>query len=178
LEDEDYQEESGDDYVEEKAQEFEEMKGEEEKEMENENDEEEIPENQPEEPEIEEAPDPPIVSLVELTPGMVKRAKLEKWYGEPYWERAVRGLFVRVMVGQDKDTKSYRIAEIIKLVDCSSYKLGKKECNQLVTLKIGDKTKNFEMKYLSNELPTEAEFNIWAKWNKKLNEALPTKKNI
>jgi len=116
---------------------------------------------------------------MDVLPAVVKRSQLEKWYGEPYWEKAVQGLFVRAIIGQVKDGRVYRIAEIMHLVDSNStYKLGKKECNQLVTLKIGDKTKNFEMKYLSNEPPTEEEFQRWLKWNQKLNEPPPTKAHL
>jgi RNA polymerase-associated protein RTF1 len=121
---------------------------------------------------------PPIETLNELLPAVVKRSTLEKWYCEPYWERAILRLFVRVMIGQGQD-RTYRIAEIMQLIDANYvYKFGKKECNQLVTLKIGDKTKNFELKYLSNESPTEDEFNSWKQWNISLNETLPSKLQI
>jgi len=121
---------------------------------------------------------PPIETLNELLPAVVKRSTLEKWYSEPYWERAILRLFVRVMIGQGQD-RTYRIAEIMQLIDANYvYKFGKKECNQLVTLKIGDKTKNFELKYLSNESPTDDEFNSWKQWNISLNETLPSKLQI
>jgi hypothetical protein len=82
------------------------------------------------------------------------------------------------MIGQGQD-RTYRIAEIMQLIDANYvYKFGKKVCNQLVTLKIGDKTKNFELKYLSNEAPTEEEFNSWKQWNISLNEILPSKLQI
>jgi hypothetical protein len=82
------------------------------------------------------------------------------------------------MIGQGQD-RTYRIAEIMQLIDANYvYKFGKKECNQLVTLKIGDKTKNFELKYLSNEAPTEDEFSSWKQWNISLNETLPSKLQI
>jgi len=128
---------------------------------------------------IVEEPEPEIEYLTDLLPAIIKRGKLEKWYGEPFWEKVVPKLYVRIMVGQDKDQKAYRIAEIIRLMDSTTnYKLGKKECNQLVVLKIGDNTKNFEMKYLSNEKPTESEYAIWKNWHKKNNFPLPSKKHV
>eukprot|EP01125_Pyxidicula_operculata_P013404 TRINITY_DN4442_c0_g1_i1.p1 TRINITY_DN4442_c0_g1~~TRINITY_DN4442_c0_g1_i1.p1 ORF type:complete len:543 (-),score=160.34 TRINITY_DN4442_c0_g1_i1:155-1783(-) len=113
----------------------------------------------------------------------VDRNHLEKWYLQPYWPRVARGLFARVMIGAappkfgDAKTSGavYRLAEIIDVVEStSSYKLGKKECNHMINCKIGDKTKSFQMQYVSNQIPSQEEFNVWMRWLEKMNEEPPT----
>uniref|UniRef100_A0A6B2L890 Plus3 domain-containing protein n=1 Tax=Arcella intermedia TaxID=1963864 RepID=A0A6B2L890_9EUKA len=115
------------------------------------------------------------INYNDLKDATVLRGKLEKWYGKPFWEKAIISLFVRIMVGQGKNGKEYRIAQIVQIVpSVSTYKLGKKECNQLLTLKIANKTKNFEMRYVSNDPVTEGEYDMWLKFLKKCNEEIPT----
>jgi len=58
------------------------------------------------------------------------------------------------------------------------YRLGKKECNHVATLKIGDKPKSLQFMYLSNEPVSGEEFQAWLKWLGKLNEAPPNKLDL
>lgn len=120
------------------------------------------------------------ITLNDLMVAVVKRTKLEKWYDEPYWKKSVIGLFVRAMVGQNNgNRKVYRIAEISDITETNyHYKLTKKDCGHLLTLKIGDITKNLEIKYVSNDNPTQEEFQFWTRHIYRAGEHTPTLREL
>jgi len=49
----------------------------------------------------------------------LKRDQLEKWVDEPFFEDAIKGLFVRVGLGMNRETgkPTYRMAEIFGMVN-------------------------------------------------------------
>jgi len=122
--------------------------------------------------------DIPETDMEDIKRCVVSRSKLEKWYGEPYFMKNVPGLLVRVVSGGIGGSKSYKIAEIINIVETNkTYKLGKKECRHLASLKIGESIKKYEMEYVSNASISEFEYLQWLDVARKGNE-IPTKDHI
>ena len=75
--------------------------------------------------------------LDEFQKVLVKRSDVERWYGEPFWKDAIKGLFCRVIVGQDQklagpDKNVYRVAEIAGkcLFPSSTLYLSQSFCNR------------------------------------------------
>jgi len=107
--------------------------------------------------------EPVEITISDLKKCIVTRSKLEKWYGEPFFCKNVPGLFVRVICsGLGVNNRTYKLAEIISIVETNKlYKLGKKECRHLATIKIGDLTKKYELEYVSNSEIQEDEYYQW-----------------
>jgi hypothetical protein len=63
---------------------------------------------------VEVKPPPVLITHYDIRTIQITRAKLERWLGEPYWDK-VRGLFVRVGVGVTHDSSKpiYKLAEIV-----------------------------------------------------------------
>jgi len=127
----------------------------------------------------EREPERPIRSdlvLHDLLPVILKRDDLEKWYGEPYFNQCVPGLYVRITYGST--LRLYRLVEILSIVDTTkTYKLGKKECHHLLAIKIGNTVKDYEMQYVSNSPVNDTEFKQWVDTAAKENE-LPSKQDL
>jgi RNA polymerase-associated protein RTF1 len=121
-------------------------------------------------PPVEETPPPVLITHHDIRSIQLTRAKLEKWLGEPYWDK-VRGLFVRVGVGMTYDPVTreptrpvYKLAEIVDFEPGpKTYKLTVKKTNLLLHCKLGTSIKSFRIEYISNSGVTEDEFNYWVK---------------
>lgn len=136
----------------------------------------------------------PDMKLEHLLPVIVTRNRLEKWYGEPYWNKTVRGLFVRIQVGVNSHNSAiYKIAEITstdRIPDCSpltqsgtvdtnkAYRIGDKEFASNLIVELSAKSKPFEIKFVSNQAPSQEEFTDWLKMNHKGGGHIPTPNEI
>lgn len=111
----------------------------------------------------------------------VTRSDLEAWIDEPYWDKVIRNLFVRIGVGESENKGYvYRVAEIAEPVDLGGkvYKLGKKRTSLCLKLNIAGSMKDFQMEYVSNKPFTEEEFMVWKKTMLKHEYAPPTPKQL
>jgi RNA polymerase-associated protein RTF1 len=52
------------------------------------------------------------IQLHQLQHIVIKRSNLEAWFREAYFENLVTGCFARVLVGQDRGNKVYRLAQV------------------------------------------------------------------
>lgn len=121
------------------------------------------------------------IQYKDLLKVQVTRSDLETWIDEPYWDKVIRNLFVRIGVGES-DSKGYvyRVAEIVEPVDLGGkeYKLGKKRTSLCLKLSIAGSMKDFQMEYVSNKPFTEEEFEVWKKTMLKHNYEPPTPKQL
>jgi len=103
-----------------------------------------------------------------------------KWF-----QNTVKGCYVRVNIGTG-DTKScYRIAEIVEVVESSKvYPLDpgdggpRSQTNKALKLRIGDKTRDFRLLFISNSEWTDTEFEYWKKMMAQYNMPLPNHAHV
>jgi len=119
------------------------------------------------------------IKLEFLKPVILKRSELERWYGEPFFAKAVIGMFVRVVL-KGSGTRRYALAEITAVVDSPHYKLitKSKECTHQLTLAIGNKAKNFQINLVSNGDLDDREFHFWYRFLEKNRFTFPTVDDI
>jgi len=122
-----------------------------------------------------------VESKDELKRAKISRFRLAQWLHMKWFQNTVRGCYVRVNIGTG-DTKScYRIAEIVEVVDSSKvYALDpgdggpRSQTNKALKLRIGDKTRDFRLLFISNSEWTDTEFEYWKKMMAQYNMTLPT----
>jgi len=91
---------------------------------------------------------------------LLTREMLERWLHEPYFNRLVQGCFVRVKLGEYKDTPVYRIAHIEEVQDnCFfSYTLSKEQTTKGLALQVGASSRKvFAIAAISNSPPTDSD---------------------
>lgn len=111
---------------------------------------------------------------------VVGRNSLEKMVHEPYMPEALKGMFVRVSVGQHEQTGTitYRVCEIEDVVDGTKrYTLGKTKTVRRLNLKFGKSEKIFCMDVVSSKPPTEEEFMRWQAQVRKDDEYILSKED-
>jgi len=118
------------------------------------------------------------------TPAFVRRDVLAKWIEEAYFDRLVKGLFVKLSVGENPGAPGvqvYRICRIESVVEVpisSRVQFGSHFTNKRLKLSFGTLKKPFDMTMLSNRSPTEQEFDRWVKQMEGDGERLPSKAEI
>eukprot|EP01130_Rhizamoeba_saxonica_P005399 TRINITY_DN2156_c0_g1_i2.p1 TRINITY_DN2156_c0_g1~~TRINITY_DN2156_c0_g1_i2.p1 ORF type:complete len:302 (+),score=71.84 TRINITY_DN2156_c0_g1_i2:274-1179(+) len=108
------------------------------------------------------------------------RDKLERWINYDDWDEAIKHLFVRVGVGdKGEGDQIYCLAQIKKSKEgASSYMLGNTTTNKMLSLRIANNSKLFDMKYISNTETTKQEFIRWVHQMTKKRCDFPTKQEI
>jgi len=101
--------------------------------------------------------------LASLPKILLTRDVLERWLNEPYFNRLVKGCFVRVKVGEIQDTPVYRIAHIDEAQDSCffTYNLSRMQTTKGLSLQIGTNRKVFPIAAISNQPPTESDVQTW-----------------
>jgi hypothetical protein len=129
----------------------------------------------------------PLLAEVEqkdLTKMILRRDELVNWTTADFWEKTIKGAFVRASVGTDSSGNPiYRICEILDFnPDAKSYTVpvgpNRPPRTLTVSLKIaiGGTVKDQTLDLVSNGRITDEEFNDWVTRVKAQNLALPTKK--
>merc|ERR1712166_1304253 len=112
------------------------------------------------------------------------RQTLEKWHDKPFFDATVVGCFVKVNLGQRKDTgeAAYRVCQVKEVKEKTrAYKLGNQTgdwCRKALELAWGDKTKAFEINVTSNDPPDEKLLEYWKRQMDDCNVDLPLKQEI
>eukprot|EP00189_Rhodosorus_marinus_P001483 CAMPEP_0113959572 /NCGR_PEP_ID=MMETSP0011_2-20120614/4224_1 /TAXON_ID=101924 /ORGANISM="Rhodosorus marinus" /LENGTH=596 /DNA_ID=CAMNT_0000970909 /DNA_START=568 /DNA_END=2358 /DNA_ORIENTATION=- /assembly_acc=CAM_ASM_000156 len=118
------------------------------------------------------------------TPAFVRRDALAKWIEEAYFDRLVKGLFVKLSVGENPGAPGvqvYRVCRIESVIEVpisSRVQFGSHFTNKRLKLSFGTLKKPFDMTMLSNRSPTEQEFDRWVKQMEGDGEPLPSKAEI
>jgi RNA polymerase-associated protein RTF1 len=93
----------------------------------------------------------------------LSRHKLEHWCHETWFDELAEGCFVRIGIGQNKETGAhvYKCAMIVGVVDGSAHEFGKTRTRKKLVLKHGADEKPFRMCTVSNSAFTKGEFELW-----------------
>ncbi|KAH7431982.1 hypothetical protein KP509_07G002700 [Ceratopteris richardii] len=113
------------------------------------------------------ADDPTLEDICNVT---IRRSKLAKWFLEPFFEEIIVGCFVRVGVGVKDGVNCYRLCQV-RNVDASDprkqYKFENRMTHKWLNLVWGDSEVRWQMARISDQHPTQTEFEQWEKEVKK-----------
>ncbi|MCO5593916.1 hypothetical protein L7F22_047935 [Adiantum nelumboides] len=113
------------------------------------------------------ADDPTLEDISNVT---IRRSKLAKWFLEPFFEDIIVGCFVRVGVGVKDNVSCYRLCQV-KNIDARDpnklYKFENRMTHKWLNLLWGDSEARWQMARISDQPPTQAEFEQWEKETKK-----------
>jgi hypothetical protein len=126
----------------------------------------------------------PIATFDDIKKCHLTRPHLIKWIGEPYFEKAIAGCYVRIPVGDDPrnpGTVCYRLAQLTGISEVPKpYTIS--ECDKPIPYRvlatIGHASRAFTIDQLSREEVTLSEFEDYVKFMKKVPIALPTRREI
>lgn len=107
----------------------------------------------------------------------VRRAMLEKTFGEPWFKDYIVKKFVRVNIGERPDTGQiiYRMAEIVDVKSYPrAYKFGNRNTQLALLVRFGQAERIWAMTVISNSSITEAEFDRWKKEMRRVGEKILT----
>lgn len=80
----------------------------------------------------------------------------------PFFDRVVRGCFVRIGIGNNNGKPVYRVAEISGVCETGKiYQLGSTRTNKGLKLRHGAQERVFRLEFVSNSEFTESEFFKW-----------------
>ncbi|CAD6201403.1 GSCOCG00000206001-RA-CDS [Cotesia congregata] len=92
----------------------------------------------------------------------LSRHKMERFVHLPFFDRVVRGCFVRVGIGNNNGKPVYRVAEISGVCETSKiYQLGGTRTNKGLRLRHGAQERVFRLEFVSNQDFTDSEFCKW-----------------
>ncbi|KAK1860928.1 hypothetical protein I4F81_003514 [Pyropia yezoensis] len=105
------------------------------------------------------------------TPLYVRRFMLVGWSAQPWFDRAVTGLFVRVSFGQH-----YQLARVKSVrVGGEPYMLDTTRTNKRLVCAVAGRETTYEMLFASNSTVTQAEFDSYASALRAEGESLPSR---
>ncbi|CAK9293506.1 unnamed protein product [Gordionus sp. m RMFG-2023] len=120
-----------------------------------------------------------ITTREQLSKIRLSRNKLEKWVHMPFFEKTVKGCFLRVGIGQHEGKPIYRIVEVMDAVETSKiYQLGATRTNKGLKLRHGSESKVFRLEFVSNSDFTDSEFLKWKDAINLSNISLPDTNHI
>nr|CAD7438659.1 unnamed protein product [Timema bartmani] len=86
----------------------------------------------------------------------------KKFVHLPFFERVVRGCFVRIGIGNNNGKPVYRVCEIAGVCETGKiYQLGSTRTNKGLKLRHGAQERVFRLEFISNQDFTESEFFKW-----------------
>ena len=110
----------------------------------------------------------------------LRRDRLERVHDEPYFADVVKGMFVRVTVGQDarRGVAKYRVGEVVEVGELKAkypFPPGTARTTRLaLLLQRGEARRLFAMSAVSNQSITEEEFSDYVAESKKTGQSVPT----
>lgn len=98
----------------------------------------------------------------ELNKIRLSRHKMERFVHLPFFDRVVRGCFVRIGIGNNNGKPVYRVAEISGVCETGKiYQLGNTRTNKGLKLRHGAQERVFRLEFVSNQEFTDSEFMRW-----------------
>ncbi|KAJ9576944.1 hypothetical protein L9F63_006470, partial [Diploptera punctata] len=92
----------------------------------------------------------------------LSRHKMERFVHLPFFERVVKGCFVRIGIGTNNGKSVYRVCEISGVCETGKiYELGSTRTNKGLKLRHGAQERVFRLEFISNQDFTESEFAKW-----------------
>lgn len=103
-----------------------------------------------------------ITTKEELNKIRLSRHKLERFVHLPFFDRVVRGCFVRIGIGNHNGRPVYRVAEVSGVCETGKiYQLGSTRTNKGMRLRHGAQERVFRLEFVSNQEFTDSEFFKW-----------------
>ncbi|XP_013391720.1 RNA polymerase-associated protein RTF1 homolog isoform X2 [Lingula anatina] len=103
-----------------------------------------------------------IANKEDLIKIKLSRFKMEKWCHMPFFNKVVKGCYVRVGIGNHDGRAVYRVAEIIEAVETAKiYALGTTRTNKGLKLRHGEAERVYRLEFISNQEWTDTEFFKW-----------------
>nr|CDS28316.1 RNA polymerase associated protein RTF1 [Hymenolepis microstoma] len=116
-----------------------------------------------------------IGTLEQLMQVRLTRDRLETWVHYPFFDELVKGCFVRIHVGVQRDVPIYRISEIVSVKEMSKpYDLGKTRTNKGLVLRRGKDEHTFRIMFVSNSRFLPQEFESFKRIAARTGMKLPT----
>ncbi|XP_057323155.1 RNA polymerase-associated protein Rtf1 [Microplitis mediator] len=92
----------------------------------------------------------------------LSRHKMERFVHLPFFDRVVRGCFVRIGIGNNNGKPVYRVAEVSGVCETGKiYQLGGTRTNKGLKLRHGAQERVFRLEFVSNQEFTDSEFSKW-----------------
>eukprot|EP01122_Echinamoeba_exundans_P006433 TRINITY_DN1807_c0_g1_i2.p1 TRINITY_DN1807_c0_g1~~TRINITY_DN1807_c0_g1_i2.p1 ORF type:complete len:488 (-),score=133.23 TRINITY_DN1807_c0_g1_i2:82-1545(-) len=128
----------------------------------------------------------PPATYEDIKKCQLTRLHLIKWIGEPYFEKAIAGCYVRIPISGDdprkpKGTPTYRLAQLTGISEVPKpYTISEtdKPVPYRVLATIGHNSRAFGIDQISQQEVTKEEFDDYVKFMKKVPIALPTRREI
>ncbi|KAK8808510.1 hypothetical protein WA158_008411 [Blastocystis sp. Blastoise] len=111
----------------------------------------------------------------------VTRSQILSLLSEPYFHDYLKGLYVRVNAGYIPNTREncYRVCRVDEIIHKKEhYVVDGINCSILLLLSFGSFHKNWEIKYISNDLINEKEYNEYVDSLKQNEDTVPTTDDI
>jgi len=128
------------------------------------------------------ADDNTIDTVEELNRAKLSRFRCEQWCAAPWFDKAIKGTYVRIGLGVNKETgrEVHRVCEVIGILKTHTpYGLPSVgRTNVALNVKLGDSKRGFRILYVSNQPFSESEFAFWKKYESEKNKDLPTMRQI
>ncbi|GFG29822.1 hypothetical protein Cfor_00245 [Coptotermes formosanus] len=103
-----------------------------------------------------------VTKKEDLNKMRLSRYKMERFVHLPFFDRVVKGCFVRVGIGSHNGKPVYRVCEVGDVCETGKiYQLGNTRTNKGLRLRHGAQEKVFRLEYVSNQDFTDSEFMQW-----------------
>ncbi|EEZ99586.2 RNA polymerase-associated protein Rtf1 [Tribolium castaneum] len=109
----------------------------------------------------------------------LSRHKLERFVHMPFFDRIVKGCYVKIGIGQHNNMPVYRVAEVTNVYETAKiYNLGNTRTNKGLRVRHGNQERVFRLEFVSNQEFTETEYHKWIEASTAASNPLPTKEHI
>lgn len=120
-----------------------------------------------------------FLSLNILKSSQIRRDALEKIYDEPWMDKFVNGLFIKISVGEQNDNQLYSICEVCGIETYPrKYSFGFYVTKKSLLVHLNRKKQVFKMILVSNRPFQKKEFQIWSKILKYTNRVIPSGEGV
>ncbi|XP_065161988.1 RNA polymerase-associated protein Rtf1 isoform X2 [Atheta coriaria] len=120
-----------------------------------------------------------VPTRIDLNSVRLSRHKLEKLVHLPFFDRVVKGCFIRIGIGQHNNIPVYRVAEITGVYETAKiYQLGNTRTNKGCKVRHGKGERVFRLEYVSNQEFTDAEFQKWIEASHAADTPMPSREEV
>ncbi|KAK5640270.1 hypothetical protein RI129_011081 [Pyrocoelia pectoralis] len=120
-----------------------------------------------------------VPSRADLNLIRLSRHKLERFVHLPFFDRIVKGCFIKIGIGQNNSLPVYRVAEVTDVHETAKiYQLGNTRTNKGVRVRHGSQERVFRLEYVSNQEFSDPEYHKWVEATTAASIAMPAQERI
>jgi RNA polymerase-associated protein RTF1 len=120
-----------------------------------------------------------VPTRIDMNNIRLSRHKLERFVHMPFFDRIVKGCYVKIGIGQHNNMPVYRVAEVINVYETAKiYNLGNTRTNKGLRVRHGNQERVFRLEFVSNQEFTDNEYHKWIEASTAAGNALPTKEHV